>query len=101
MNDNYIELRNPNSVPIGTVVILERKHFDYKTGRPVESSYYRTIMGEHHTVGGMLRTLHREPNWEWPEIPPWQGSWIYAGNDGTTQMWVEKTEGVKDPYDER
>jgi hypothetical protein len=90
MLEGYTILRDPKTVPIGTEVILEQKHFDYKKGFPLESTYYRTILREHRTVGGMTRTLFREPNWEWPEIPHWQGNWIYAGNSGTSQMWVKE-----------
>ena len=75
---------------VGDEIVLERKHFDYKKGNPLDSTYYRTIVGEHKTVSGMMFHLVNEPNVEFPEIAPWYGRWVYAGNGLTEQMWRRK-----------
>ena len=72
---------------VGDIVIYERKHFDYKKGFPLESTFYRTIVGEHKTVSGMMFHLVNEPNLEFPQIAPWQGRWTYAENGEIWQMW--------------
>ena len=92
MMEGYRRISYPD-LKDGMVVILERKHFDYKTGAPKESDYYRTIVGHHHTVGGDAFHLTTEPNWEWPSVPPWHGRWIYAGNGGMCQMWTKEAAG--------
>lgn len=75
---------------VGDEVILESRRFDYKKGFPIDSEYFRTIVGEHRTVAGMAFHLANEPNIDFPRIAPWQGRWIYAGNDGVTQMWRKR-----------
>ena len=92
MIDGYTTV-NASDLSVGDVVIVERKHFDYKTGRPVESEYFRSIVGEHRTVAGMAKHLVSEPTVEWPAIPQWQGRWVYAGNNGMTQMWRRQSDG--------
>ena len=72
---------------IGDEIIVERKHFDYKRGFPIESDYYRAIVGEHRTVAGMAFHLVSEPSVEFPHIPPWAARWIYAENNEIMQMW--------------
>lgn len=86
MIDGYSPVEIPD-LHVGDVVIVERKRFDYKTGRPVESEYFRTIVGEHNTVSGRMKHLVSEPTLEWPSMPQWQGRWVYAGNNAVTQMW--------------
>ena len=75
---------------VGDEVIVECLRFDYKKGFPIDSDYYRTIAGEHRTVAGMAFHLANEPNIDFPRIAPWQGRWIYAGNNGATQMWRKR-----------
>ena len=75
---------------IGDEIILECRHYEYKTGYPIESTYYRTIVGEHRTVSGMMKHIANEPTYEFPNIAPWNGRWIYAGNSATEQMWRRK-----------
>ena len=75
---------------VGDEIIMERKRFDYKKGFPIESVYYRTIVGRHKTVGGMMFDLTNEPNLEFPDFAPWYSKWIYAGNSGVDQMWRKK-----------
>ena len=74
---------------VGDVVIVEMKHFD-KTGRPQDSEYFRTVVGEHMTVSGMMKHLTSEPDSTFLRIPPWQMGWVYAGNYETMQMWRAK-----------
>ena len=80
---------NANELVDGQEVIVETKHYEYKRGYPVESTYYRAIVGHHKTVSGVMAHLTNEPNVEWPSFAPWQGRWIYAGNDAVTTMWVK------------
>ena len=89
------ELVNESQLRVMDEVVVERKHFDYKSGYPVGSSYYRAIVGEHKTVAGPRKHLTNEPNVEFPEVAPWYGRRIYAGNDGVTQMW-RRTDGTND-----
>ena len=92
MIDGYTTV-NASDLSVGDVVIVEQKHFDYKTGRPVESEFFRAIVGEHSTVSGRMKHLVSEPTLEWPSIPQWQGLWTYAGNNAVTQMWRRKSDG--------
>lgn len=75
---------------VGDEVIVEHLHWDYKTGQPVESSFYRAIVDQHRTVVGMAFDLVSEPSVYWPEIPPWMNGKIYAGNDSNTRMWMRE-----------
>lgn len=88
MIDGYRPV-NATDLNVGDVVIVERRKYDYKTGRPVPSEYYRAIVGEHNTVAGPMKHIVNEPTIEWPQIAPWAGKWIYASNDSVTQMWKE------------
>lgn len=72
---------------IGDEVILERRRFEYKTGAPVDSEYFRAIVGEHNTVAGPRKHLVNEPTVAFPLIAPWGARWTYAGNSETQQMW--------------
>ena len=83
------EMVGIRDLAVGDVVIVESKHYD-KTGRPQDSEYFRTVVGEHRTVSGMMKHLTSEPDFTFPMIPPWQMGWIYAGNDAYTQMWRAK-----------
>ena len=69
---------------------MERRHYDYKTGAPMESSYYRTVAEEHESYTGPVIHLRNEPTFEFPEIAPWQGGWIYPANGALEQMWRRK-----------
>ena len=89
--DGYERVNIPD-LHVGDVIIYEQKHFDYKKGFPVESDYYRAVVGEHRTVAGMAFHLTNEPNVEWPQVAPWYSHWIYAENGGTCQMWRKKDE---------
>lgn len=84
---NYIPIlsKDINGLPDGTEVIVERKNWD-KMGYPVESDFYRAIIGHHMTVAGLMADMTPEPNFEFPNIPPWQGK-IYAGNSNTMRLW--------------
>lgn len=75
---------------VGDEVIVEHLRWDYKTGYPVDSIFYRAIVDQHRTVGGMAFDLVSVPNVYWPEIPPWMTGKIYAGNDANTQMWMKE-----------
>lgn len=83
------EMVGIRDLAVGDVVIVQSKHYD-KTGRPADSDYYRTIVGEHPTVSGMMKHLTIELDLTFLSIPPWQMGWIYAGNDAYTQMWRAK-----------
>lgn len=69
----------------GTEVIVERKNWD-KNGYPIESDFYRAIIGHHMTVAGLMADMTAEPNFEFPSIPSWQGK-IYAQNSGCMRLW--------------
>ena len=90
MNTEEFEPVNINDLHVGDEVILEQKHFTYKYGYPMESTFLRTIVGSHMTVGGEAFHLVNEPNIEFPVFAEWGNDWIYAGNDGMTQMWRRK-----------
>lgn len=87
MMANYIPIqsRDINSLADGTEVIVERKNWD-RNGYPMESDFYRAIIGHHMTVAGTMADMTAEPNFEFPKIPPWQGK-IYAENNNTMQLW--------------
>ena len=89
MKEGYRQVRTAD-LHVGDIVIMERRHFDYKSGRPVESEYFRAVVGEHMTVAGPALHLKADPSFEWPQIPPWQLGWIYAGNNELEQMWREE-----------
>lgn len=86
MKDGY-ERVMASDLHMGDEVILEVKHFEYKTGRPLPSTYYRTVVDGHKTVAGWAFDLVSDPNWEYPEIPSWCTDRIYAQNGGVQQMW--------------
>ena len=69
----------------GTEVIVERRNWD-KNGYPIESDFYRAIIGHHMTVSGLMADMTAEPNFEFPNIPQWQGR-IYAENNNVFQLW--------------
>lgn len=81
---------NTNDLQVGDIVIVEHKRFDYDTGVPLDSVYYRTVVGKHMTVGGMQFDLTNEPNISFPNITRWPLGWIYAGNSEVCQMWKHK-----------
>ncbi len=83
------EMVSIHDINVGDVVIVESKHFD-RTGRPTDSEYFRTVVGEHMTVSGMMKHLTSEPDATFLNIPLWQGRWIYAGNNAYMQMWRAK-----------
>ena len=89
MTDGY-KLVSNSDLHVGDEVIVEHLRWDYKTGAPVESLFYRSIVGQHMTVSGMQFDLISEPNVYWPEIPPWMTGKIYAGNDNSTKMWMRE-----------
>lgn len=74
----------------GQEIIYEQKRWHRQKGYPVESTFYRTIVGHHRTVSGDMFHLVPEPDLNFPNIPPWQGGWIYAGNGHDHQMWRKK-----------
>lgn len=76
---------------VGDVVIVERYRWDFRTGSPLPSVFYRAVVDQHQTVSGPMFDLRNEPSAEFPEFAPWQGK-IYAANDSTMQMWM-KDEG--------
>jgi len=84
------EMVGIHDINVGDVVILESKHYYYKTGKPADSDYFRTVVGEHPTVSGMMKHLVSEPDATFLSIPPWQMGWIYAGNGEYNQMWRAK-----------
>ena len=81
---------NTSDLKIGDIVIVERRHFAWGTGKPLPSEYFRAIVGKHRTVAGDAFHLTSEPNWQFPEIPPWAMGWIYAGNGAMEQMWMKE-----------
>lgn len=76
------------SLADGTEVIVERRNWD-KNSYPIESDFYRAIIGHHMTVSGLMADMTAEPNFEFPKIVPWQGK-IYAQNSGTMQLWIKE-----------
>lgn len=74
---------NMNDISEGDEVIVEVHHWDYKTGAPKESTFYRTY-AEWDKYGYKLR---HEPTVDFPLIPKWQLGWIPAGNTKQIQMW--------------
>lgn len=89
--DRYGEEYEPvdeTDLAIDDVVIVEHKRYAHN-GTPTRSLFFRARVGEHRTVSGPRKHLINEPDVNFPNIAPWQG-WIYAGNNGVTQMWRKK-----------
>ena len=80
-----------NDLPDGTEVIVETKHWESKRGFPLEPTFNRAIIGHHMTCAGIMADMVSEPNFEFPEIPKWQGR-IYAANSGNMQLWIRDYE---------
>lgn len=74
-------------IHVGDIVIVERLRFDFKTGAPVDSEYYRAVIGQHNTVSGPRYHMTNEPDAEFPAFAPWSGRWIYATADSVTNIW--------------
>lgn len=89
------------TLPEGTVVLIEQRGRDVKTGRPMpeKNLYYRTVLGYHMTVTGNSPHLIWEADGEWTDVPPWQPfpegprwgklagkKWTYP--DGPAHWWV-------------
>lgn len=85
---NYIPIKSADISKLtdGSEVIVECRHWDANTGRPMPSDFYRAKIGHHMTVSGPAADMTPDPNWEYPMIPPWQGT-IYAENTNTKQLW--------------
>ena len=85
-----VEGHEIRDIPDGTEVIVERRHYEYTKGYPLESSYYRAIIGSHMTVSGMMKHMTPEPNMDFPDIPEWQVP-LYAENMGEImQLWIRR-----------
>lgn len=87
--EEYEEVNEPD-LSVDDVVIVERKRWDYNSGAPKRSLFFRARVGEHRTVAGPKKHLVNEPDLDFPNIAPWQQGWIYAGNDSMIQMWRAK-----------
>ena len=81
--------KNIRRLPNGTEVLCRQLHWD-KDSKPTTPTYYRTILGRHMTVSGMMEDLRPEPNADFPETPPWQMGWIYAGNQIDMTLMIRK-----------
>ena len=90
MDEELYERINASQINVGDEVIVERRRWSYRDGKPLPSYYYRTIAIDHKTVAGKTRQLVAMPNLVWPQIPAWSLGWIYAGNTATEQMWRKK-----------
>lgn len=90
MDEELYERVNASQISLGDEVIVERRRWSYRDGKPLPSYFYRTIVSEHNTVSGMMKHLVAMPTLEWPQIPAWSLGWIYAGNTATEQMWRKK-----------
>ena len=56
--------------PEGLVVILSQDLFRKEH---MTTHFYRTVLGYHRAVGGMMMHLVADPDEEWPDIVPWAG----------------------------
>lgn len=90
-----------NRTPAGTVVLVEKQKYDPATWIPVldKTKYYRTVIGYHRAVSGILPELISEPNEEWPDVPPWQSGlsgkkWIYPTESYDLTFWVRKEDAT-------
>lgn len=90
-----------NRMPAGTVVLVEKQKYDPATWRPVldKTKYYRTVIGYHRAVSGILPELISEPDEEWPDVPPWQPGlsgkkWIYPTESYDLTFWVRKEDAT-------
>ena len=84
-------------MPDGTEIILERKHWDSGTRKhpkweQLPSEWFRTRLGRHMTVSGLMEDLHIDPDLEYPLGDVWQNNWCYAENHTHVQMWVRVKE---------
>ena len=61
-------------MPAGTVILMEHRCSDPKTGKPQpeKTRYFRTVLGYHRAVSGMMPDLISEPDEDWPDVPEWQ-----------------------------
>lgn len=85
----YKYIYTTHDIQDGSEVIVERKHFEYKTGYPLPSTFYRTIVQTMKTAHGPKKILVPKPDLDFPEIPVWQLGWIFAGCDGVTRMLIK------------
>ena len=72
---------------VGDVIIAERQKYDYKKGFPVDSEYFRVVIGQHNTVSGPMFHMISEPDAEFPAFPWWAGFWQYTGG---YRLWRKK-----------
>jgi len=87
--EGYERYRN-ELLPDYTVVIVERLKFDYKTGAPKDSEYFRGVTLKCRTVSGPVLRIYNEPDVEFPAIAGWSLGWIYANNDAVTRIWRKR-----------
>lgn len=86
----HLESREINDLADGTEVIAQTLHWNAK-GYPKPSVFYRAIIGHHKTVSGIMADLTAEPNFRFPDFPPWQGK-IYASNSYNMTLWIKDGE---------
>lgn len=81
-------------LPEGSIVIVEQvwRDKDYHITR---RSYYRCRIEYKKTVAGIDVAVKAEPDSTWPEIPIWQGGWLWleASSSGISYFKVIE-EGV-------
>lgn len=90
-----VSLAEVEKMPDGTEIIWERMHYDSGTRKhpkweKLPSEWFRTRLGRHWTVSGIMKDLHIDPDLEYPDADPWCTDWTYAGNSTMCQMWVRE-----------
>lgn len=83
--EGYEEIKLDNyrtDKPEGLVVILSQDLF---RNEHMTTHFYRTVLGYHRAVRGMMMHLVADPDEEWPDVVPWAGvagrpdykKWVY------------------------
>ena len=80
----------PNGLLDGAEVILEQRKFDYKKGFPVQSDFYRCKVETRLRAGSAFRILIPNPDFEFPELPPWQMGWIWSHDRLNSILWIRR-----------
>lgn len=98
MTVNGHRLRSVSAVeagrmPDGTVLIQERVWRDARTWEVTRRAFYRVTIERRRTVGGEDVAVRWAPDSDWPEMPTWQGDWIWLSGGGLSEGYFVEVEG--------
>lgn len=97
MTVNGHRLRSVSAVeagqmPDGTVLIQERVWRDARTWEVTRRAFYRVTVERRRTVGGEDVAVRWAPDSDWPEMPTWQGDWIWLSGGGLNEGYFVEVE---------